>query len=650
MFRALITASLACALMLSPSAFAQTTNKENSVEKLPVEYFFKNAAYEHVVISPTGKYFAIKSNAGDRDQILVFNRETSKVASSFNLAENQRFSDILWVTDERFIFASQKYVGLWDNQGGPRNLYAANADGSNRLQLFFSDTAGYLLLSLLPNDPEHILIGRYHWRDGGEVKVHRLNVNNARTFYEADQPPKANGVRPDNKGNLRMGYIIEPDDDDVFKSHITLFYKPFGKDNWVEYEIENFREGATVLLNGYSDDGRYAYLSTNNWDATTQVYRFDTQLATLEKIAGNDLVDVYTTVTGMSGELLGVEFMPGKIERVYFENDTKSAKLLKQLEQAFPGQRVHFTSTTKDKKQAIISVSSDRNAGEFYLLNTETLQVSFIAAPRENLYAEDMAPMQPISYTTRDDITIHGYLTTPRDWDGKTKLPMIVKVHGGPHGPRDTWEFNSEVQFFANRGYAILQVNFRGSGGYGYGFQQSGYQKWGREMQDDVTDGTLWAIEQGIADEDRICIYGGSYGGYAALMGVIREPDLYQCSVGYVGIYSLPLMYEVGDVQETSRGKKVQERFIGTDEQVLKANSPVYNVDKIKVPLYLVHGSRDVRVPIDHMHALTKALDSAGKDDYKVFVREDGHGFYKEEYKLELYKELESFFAEHLSK
>ena len=616
-------------------------------EQLPIEHFFKKAAYQDVVISPTGKYFAIKSDAGDRDQLIIFERATSQVASSFNLAENQRFSNIQWVTDERFIFVSRQYVGLWDNQAGAPNLYAANADGSNRRQLFFTREAGFQLLSLLPNDEDHILIGRYHARDRGKVKVHRINIHDARLFYEADQPADANGVSTDAEGNLRIGYKVEEDDEDVFKLDITLFYKPFGKNEWVEFTADDYKKGSSINFYGYSNDGRYAYLGTDAWDATTQIYRFDTLEAKLEKTAGNDQVDVFASIRGLNDEVVAVEFMPGKIERVYIQ-DNKSAKLLQQLEQAFPGQRVVFTSTTKDNSQAVIRVGSDRNAGEFYLLDTETLKVAFIAAPREMIYAEDMAPMQPIEYETRDGITIHGYLTTPKDWDQKTKLPMIVNVHGGPHGPRDTWGFNPEVQFFANRGYAVLQVNFRGSGGYGKEFMESGYQKWGREMQDDVTDGTLWAIEEGIADAERICIYGASYGGYAALMGVIREPDLYQCSVGYVGVYSLPLMYEVGDTQETERGRKIWERYVGRDDAELRQNSPVFNVDKIKVPLYLVHGSLDVRVPIDHMHALTAALDKAGKE-YKTFVREDGHGFYKEEYNFELYAELEKFFAKHLS-
>lgn len=633
---------LTSALVLLTGAYAQMAQ----AELLPLEHFFKNTIYNNVVISPTGKYFIFQANAGDRDQLMVFERATNKVVSSFNLAENQRFSGIRWVTDERFIFSSRKFVGLFDNQGGMSNLYAANADGSNRLQLFFSSDAAYTLLSTLPNDPEHVLIGRYHFRDQGIVKVHRINVNNARMFYEADQPVETNGVEADIDGNVRIGYQIEEDKEDETINNITLFYKPYGKNDWVEFSVRDYDARSDFAFLGYSEDSRYVYVNTNAWDKTDQIYKFDTLEAKLDKVAGNDIVDTFNFIRGLNNELIAVEFMPGLIERHYVE-DNRSAQLLQQLDGAFPGQHVNFTSSTIDNKLAVISVRSDRNPLEFYLLNTETLEVAFIAAPYENLFAEDLAPMKPFSMTSRDGVNMHGYVTTPKDWDGKTTLPTIVMVHGGPHGERDVWGFNPGVQFFANRGYAVVQVNFRGSGGYGDKFEVIGYGKWGREMQNDVTDATLWAVDQGIADRERICIYGSSYGGYAALMGVIREPDLYQCSVGYVGVYSLELLLKQGDLSGSERSRAVFRRYLG-DESQYRANSPVYNVDKIKVPLYLVHGSTDERVPIEHMYQLTKALDAAGKP-YQTFVREDGHGFYKEEYKLELYKELEKFFAKHLS-
>lgn len=276
------------------------------------------------------------------------------------------------------------------------------------------------------------------------------------------------------------------------------------------------------------------------------------------------------------------------------------------------------------------------------------MKASFIAAPNKNLDPNQLSPMQPFTITARDGMTLPGYLTLPKGAEKGDKLPMIVNVHGGPHGPRDMWGFNAENQFFANRGYAVLQVNFRGSGGYGSEFLEAGYGEWGRAMQNDVTDATQWAIDEGYADADRICIYGGSYGGYAAMMGVAKEPDLYQCGVGYVGVYSLPLMFEAGDISRNQSGEKYLERVLGTDMNVLKANSPVNLVDNIKADILLVHGAKDVRVPIEHYEQLKSALNRADKP-YQTLVKDDeGHGFQKEANKFELYKRLEQFFEKHI--
>jgi dipeptidyl aminopeptidase/acylaminoacyl peptidase len=338
--------------------------------------------------------------------------------------------------------------------------------------------------------------------------------------------------------------------------------------------------------------------------------------------------------------------MPGYVERTYID-DSASAKLLKNLEQAFPGQRVTIRNVTRDGQQAVVFVRSDRNAGEYYIFDTETLKAGYVASPKPKLDPLDMGDMKPFSFNARDGMTIHGYITLPKGYDGSSPLPTIMNIHGGPHGVRDDWGFSDENQFFANRGYAVVQVNFRGSGGYGQEFIEAGYRKWGREMQDDVTDATLWAIEQGYADKDRICIYGGSYGGYASLMGVVREPDLYQCSVGYVGVYSLPVMKTDGDIPSRESGRRYLSRVLGDEKAELEANSPALQVNRIKVPLYIVHGKDDVRVPMAQYNALTRALKAA-KKPYKSMVRDEGHGFQKEQNRFDLYRELELFFAEHI--
>lgn len=613
---------------------------------IPVEHFFERSQYEDVVISPTGKYFAIKASDGPRDQIVIFNREKREISTSFAFGENIRFGAISWVTPERIIFTGAKFVGYLDRQGGAPSLYAANADGSNRREIFKVQRSGFSILNLLLDDPDHILIAKQHFADGGEAKAHLLNINDGREYFVGDQPPRANGLLTDNTGKIRLAVAYEETRKDEYGQGTSWFYyRSPNSDDWKELKMDGLT-ATNVGFAGFAADNRFAYMYSAHDSKTRAVYQFDTATAAIEKIAEHPVVDVYARVNGLNDETVAFDFMPGYVERTYID-DSPSAQLLKNLEQAFPGQRVTIRNVTQDGKQAVVFVRSDRNAGEYYIFATDTLKAGYIASPKPKLDPEAMGEMKPFSFAARDGMVIHGYITLPKGYDGSAPLPTIMNIHGGPHGIRDDWGFSDENQFFANRGYAVVQVNFRGSGGYGQEFLEAGYRKWGREMQDDVTDATLWAIEQGYADKDRICIYGGSYGGYSSLMGVVREPDLYQCSVGYVGVYSLPVMKTDGDIPSRESGRRYLSRVIGDNKAELEANSPAFNVNRIQVPLFIVHGENDVRVPMAQYNALTRALKAA-KKPYQSMVRDEGHGFQKEQNRFDLYRELELFFAKHI--
>ena len=257
-----------------------------------------------------------------------------------------------------------------------------------------------------------------------------------------------------------------------------------------------------------------------------------------------------------------------------------------------------------------------------------------------------MAEMKPISFKARDGLEINGYLTLPK---GKSNdLPMVMLVHGGPHGVRDYWGYDSEVQLLANRGYAVMQLNYRGSGGYGQEFLESGFLKWGTEMQDDLTDGALWAVNEGIVDKNRLCIYGASYGGYAALMSSVREPDLYKCAIGYVGVYDVESFTSVGNIPGFRAGAAYLKAVIPEDPETRKAFSPSKQVRKIKAELFLVHGKMDRQAHYKNYEILTRELDAIGKD-YKSMVKDtEEHGFTIEENKIELYNEMIAFLDENI--
>jgi len=334
--------------------------------------------------------------------------------------------------------------------------------------------------------------------------------------------------------------------------------------------------------------------------------------------------------------------VPGLPHYEYISSsDNETVKLHKSLRAAFKGQDIRITSHTSNGEEVIVFVYSSVNPGEYYLFNAKTNKAEFLFARNSWLNPQLLRPQQAVTITARDGLQLPSYLTLPDD-SGKP-APMVVMVHGGPHGVRDEWGYNADVQFLANRGYAVLQVNFRGSGGFGPSFESKGYGEWGGKMQDDITDATQWAVQQGHADAQRICIFGGSYGGYAALMGVAKEPDLYQCAIGYVGVYDLATMFEKGDIPDQRSGKGYLRKVLGTDEAVLNARSPVHLADNIKAKVLLAHGGNDERVPVAHARMMREALEQAGNPPEWLLYQREGHGFADVEHRIELYKQMEAF-------
>jgi dipeptidyl aminopeptidase/acylaminoacyl peptidase len=302
---------------------------------------------------------------------------------------------------------------------------------------------------------------------------------------------------------------------------------------------------------------------------------------------------------------------------------------------------------SEDGRYLGMRVYSDTAPPEAFLFDREIGKAKFLAASMEWIKADEMSPMKPISVKTRDGLVIHGYLTLPKDSDGKN-LPLIINPHGGPHGPRDEWGFNPEVQLFANRGYAVLQMNYRGSGGYGNAFEGMGYRKWGTTMQDDLTDSVKWAVNQGIVDGNRVCIYGASYGGYAALMSVVREPDLYKCTVGYVGVYDLDAQRDADFMEHASGRNYLKDAYPPTKPERM-AQSPAYGVDRIKTPILLVHGEKDIRVPIKNMYFLISQLQKVGKKPDDVIVeKKEAHGFRDLGNQVNLYTKMLAFFDKYI--
>jgi len=352
-------------------------------------------------------------------------------------------------------------------------------------------------------------------------------------------------------------------------------------------------------------------------------------------------------IVGRTNQLAGVIYESDRLRVEWFDDRFKAIQA--KADASLPGTVNLWINSSRDGNKHLFKAVSERSPGDYYLLDTSRNEFGPIGKVAGWINPEQMAEMKPILYRSRDDLAIHGYLTLPVGRQG-TNLPLVVMPHGGPR-LRDTWQFVPEVQFLANRGYAVLQMNFRGSTGYGWAFLQAGNKQWGRKMQDDISDGVKWAIEQGIADKNRIAIFGASYGGYAALMGLISTPDLFKCGICYAGVTDISSQLKHDIVHLAKQFEAIEQERIGDyrqEKQDLDAISPLRHVDKIQAPLLLAYGGRDPIVSIQQGKQLAKALGKARKRFEMVIEENEGHGFGRETNRFNLFRKIDQFLKANL--
>jgi dipeptidyl aminopeptidase/acylaminoacyl peptidase len=617
----------------------------SSATLVPMEDFFGPANFRTMVISPHGKYLAATFEEDDQVKLAVLDMATKKILSKYGLGEDFQFDNVQWASDTRVIMTARKSVGNLDRKAKFLGLYATDYDGKNRKAIYSSSgNSQAFVLDPMIDDPKYALINA-RYIDG--AKLMKVNIHNGDTKNIAGNPrPEMRGgdmavIVPDWDLKPRFAIETNPEDD-----RQVVHFKGPGSDDWQVLDLKNAHPDAVIRPVGFSLDNKSVYILSNHDASTTGLFRFNVMTQEMKLVYRHPVVDINTPLIGYDRDIIGFALQPNRPAAIWVNKTHENYGHYKSLLASFPGQVVRLTSYTRDGGRTVAQVFSDKNPGEFYLFDTKTQQVTYLASVFNKIKADEMTTMEPVMITARDGVELHGYLTLPAG-ENPQNLPLVVNPHGGPHGPRDVWRYNPEVQFLANRGYAVLQINFRGSGGYGRDFEQSGYKRWGEEMQDDITDATHWAINEGYADANRVCIYGGSYGGYASLMAVVKEPDLYKCAVGYVGVYDLDLMKRCGDIVKSDVGQFVLAKFLGDDEERLRRTSPAKNVERIKAALFIAHGEDDVRVPMCQGKALKKALESAGKD-FIWMTRDEGHGYQKLENRLAFYGTMEKFLDEHI--
>ena len=613
--------------------------------------------FEEIKISPKGDYYAATVPLDDRTVLAIVRRSDNKVTGNFSLGKNTVVADFDWVSPTRILMSMGEKYGALDRPSLTGEIYAINADGSQADLLIgyraqSSNSAGThiqgkkpeavaaFVVDTLPNDDQNVIISVSPFAADAFSRAEKMDVFSGRRTRVASAPVRNASFVTDNSGVVRFAHGQDID------LSSKLFYRKGEGESWqlVNDEGKTGRDEAAL---GFSEDNRIAYLQVETDTGPDRIVAFDTTSGERRDVLRDDVVDpagiVFEPGTGVP---VGARFASGRTQTRFFDPQSKPAKLQRALESAFEGSSVSVTSETADGATALVRVSNDRNPGDYYLFDTTKLKAEYILSNRDWLDPDAMNPMQPIEFKARDGRMVRGYLTRPKGSEGK-RVPMVVMPHGGPFGIRDYWRFDEDVQMLASAGYAVLQVNFRGSGGYGRDFRFAGMRQWGGTMQDDVTDATRWAVEQGVADPSRMCLYGASYGGYASLMGVAKEPTLYKCAAGYVGVYDLPAMHTSGDISERKSGRNFVNEWIGPRDQVAAA-SPTRLADRIHVPVFLAAGGEDQRAPIEHSRMMERALLKAGVPVETLYFDTEGHGFYLLEHRREFYTRLLAFLSRNI--
>ena len=662
--------ALVCALPASDAqAQAQAQAPATAAALPPIASFFSSSRFGGAKLSPDARFLAARSSApGKRDFLVVVDLQanSAKVVASYNDADIGQFQ---WISNERLLFDTrEKGVGQGNRRYAP-GLYAVNRDGEKFVEL--ADRTGnrstigtrtarkilpwhtFMLDQEGAQDSEYVHVTSINLDTASEVRsVDLLRLNTLTGATQAVPRPASNvrGWTLDHKGEPRLASSLE-------RGTITLHYREPATDAWrVLASYPAFGDGSKALAPvGFTPDGNLFVLARSGGRDTTSLHLFDIATGKInpEPVLVTAGFDFDGGLVTNRDKILGVAFRTDAASNEWFDAGMKA------IQQAVDQQlraTVNMISVPAqaDSPWVLVWSYSDAHPGSFSLYNSKTGTLNKIADVRPEINPAQMGRQQFVRYKARDGLEIPALLTLPPGGK-KTGLPLVVLVHGGPYVRGSSWGWDAQVQFLASRGYAVLEPEFRGSTGFGIRHFKAGFKQWGLAMQDDIADGVHWAVGKGIVDAGRVCIAGASYGGYAALMGLVNDPALYKCAIDWVGVTDINLLYDSGwsftsDLSDEWKSYGMPE-MIGDrvkDAAQLKATSPIEQAGRITQPLLLAYGGVDQRVPINHGTRFRDAVMKTNRNVEWVEYPEEGHGFRLEKNSVDFWRRVERFLDRHI--
>jgi len=635
---------------------------------LPVEDFFKPDAYADVRLSPSGTRLAatLPSASGRRSMVVVdiADPSKSKVVAAYSNAD---IVGVQWVNDERLVYRVIDQQEALANQRDGAGLFAVDADGKSPPRSLISpvwvggNTGSHItsrilqpdhaLYRTLRDDTDDVLVARWIWTEAQElshITLMRLNTRTGITQnLSAGAPEHVSAWTVDRSGQPR--FVVTE-----FEGKEALYWKASASARWAKIHEAPSTEGVVWPVYVESNTRVFAVASIAHEDVTSLVV-MNPSAATAAKVPAEPLLTAPGfdfrggVVLNRSGAVLGVNYLTEAHATHWI--DPAMQKIQQQVDTLLPGSNnLLDCGDCENVENVLVTSSSDRLPRVYRIFHVSKGTLEPMVAARPWIKPQDMAMTDLVRIDARDGLSIPVYVTRPKGQKGAG--PAVVLVHGGPWLRGVEWEWRDEAQFLASRGYVVIQPEFRGSMGYGDKLYRAGWKQWGLAMQDDVADAALWAIKQGFVDKNRICIAGASYGGYATLMGLIRNPELFRCGVEWVGVTDIDLMYSINWSDSSSEYKRYgMPVLIGDREKdaaQLAATSPIKLASKITQPLLMAYGGVDRRVPIDHGTQMRDAIGKANsKVEWKVYA-DEGHGWMLPANQIDFWKRVEQFLDKNL--
>lgn len=632
-----------------------TSGQAQQQYSISAEAFGKLPEIKRAIISPNGDRILLMQNY--KGKIILTTRSLVDLKARINGIPYSKgeFSWVKWVSNDHILAGinlPSKRNGVettetrliylrWDgsNIENPirlKNNSTPNTRSTGTLYPQIQDS----VVDFLDDDPDNILI-QLSLEEHLQPAVYKLNLKTKRRSKIVRQRATVQGWEADDNHDVRYGEGISRKASSTANHY--AYYRKNKDDSWKElFKFDELTEERPFSFEGFSSDPDVIYISKLNNNSNKAYYRYNIDSKqVLDEIASNDNVDINNISIDEEGNVTGYSYFDEKPITVLVDQLGKT--LTNIFDNNFPEEVVRIESLSEDKKKVVFKVSSPTNPGTFYLLDLNKPKIDIIGFNYKNVNIDKLSPVSPITYQARDGLKISGYLTLPLGANQKN-LPTIIMPHGGPMA-RDVWGFDYWVQFLTTRGYAVLQMNYRGSTGYGLDFEKRGNQEWGRKMLEDINDGTKWIIEQGYSDPDKICIMGGSYGGYASLQAPIKNPSLYKCSVAFAPVADLRKF--MSD-QRNYFGYKIYENYVKSDEWTIAEASPIENIDTLNIPVFLAHGDIDRSVNVNQSQRFYKAMKKAGKEIIYHEYEDGDHFFSNEKDRIEFLSEVEKFLKNNL--